>query len=248
VAYHGRSSSIVVSGTPVRRPVGQLAPADPQQPPRFAPSAAVDFELEMVGFHCIWQLATAADGFDARDGVLTGCCRFCHDRRLVRSSSALLPETNSCMATMRWGKLIPTYHKLCVPPPATVRLQGYVVGSGNVLGEPISAHDAEEHVFGIVLLNDWSARDIQKWEYQPLGPFNSKNWVCAAERPHVLAICRTCPSCCMVAGTLEPAACLRASTPINVCSLLNDGPLRCRLQPYPHGWSPWMPWNPSGAL
>jgi Fumarylacetoacetate (FAA) hydrolase family len=61
-------------------------------------------------------------------------------------------------------------------------MQGYVMGSGNVMGEPISTADAEEHVFGVVLLNDWSARDIQKWEYQPLGPFNSKNWVRDARR------------------------------------------------------------------
>ena len=57
------------------------------------------------------------------------------------------------------------------------RLQGYIVGSGNAMGEPINMAAAEEHIFGVVLLNDWSARDIQKWEYQPLGPFNSKNWV-----------------------------------------------------------------------
>jgi 2-keto-4-pentenoate hydratase/2-oxohepta-3-ene-1,7-dioic acid hydratase in catechol pathway len=59
-------------------------------------------------------------------------------------------------------------------------LQGFVVGSGNMMGDPISIDNAEEHIFGMVLLNDWSARDIQKWEYQPLGPFNSKNWVRAA--------------------------------------------------------------------
>lgn len=100
VAYHGRSSSIVVSGTSVRRPMGQVSPSEPQQQPDFRPSAAADFELEM----------------------------------------------------------------------------GYVVGRGNSLGEPISAADAEEHIFGMVLMNDWSARDIQRWEYQPLGPFNSKNW------------------------------------------------------------------------
>ena len=51
------------------------------------------------------------------------------------------------------------------------------MGPGNTLGECISIQEAEEHVFGLVLLNDWSARDIQKWEMAPLGPFNSKNWV-----------------------------------------------------------------------
>lgn len=51
------------------------------------------------------------------------------------------------------------------------------MGPGNALGEPIPLASAPEHVFGYVLLNDWSARDVQKWEYVPLGPFNGKNWV-----------------------------------------------------------------------
>ena len=56
--------------------------------------------------------------------------------------------------------------------------QAAFVGRGNPLGECISVDQAwKEHVFGLVLMNDWSARDIQKWEYQPLGPFNGKNWV-----------------------------------------------------------------------
>jgi 2-keto-4-pentenoate hydratase/2-oxohepta-3-ene-1,7-dioic acid hydratase in catechol pathway len=46
------------------------------------------------------------------------------------------------------------------------------------MGEPISVESAKEHIFGLVLMNDWSARDIQRWEYVPLGPFNGKNWVC----------------------------------------------------------------------
>lgn len=50
------------------------------------------------------------------------------------------------------------------------------MGPGNALAEPISVDSAEEHIFGLVLMNDWSARDIQKWEYVPLGPFNGKNW------------------------------------------------------------------------
>ena len=53
---------------------------------------------------------------------------------------------------------------------------GIVIGKGNNLGSPIKLQDAKEHIFGFVLLNDWSARDIQKWEYQPLGPFNGKNF------------------------------------------------------------------------
>jgi fumarylacetoacetase len=55
--------------------------------------------------------------------------------------------------------------------------QGCFVGPGNELGRPIPLEEAEDHIFGLVLLNDWSARDVQRWEYVPLGPFNSKNWV-----------------------------------------------------------------------
>jgi len=100
VAYHGRASSIVPSGTPVRRPTGQVAPAEAGGSPSQQASANVDFELEMA----------------------------------------------------------------------------FLVGLGNDMGSQISTTAAAEHVFGLVLLNDWSARDVQKWEYVPLGPFNSKNW------------------------------------------------------------------------
>lgn len=99
VAYHGRSSSIVTSGTPIRRPCGQTI-AEGADQPKFGPSRALDYELEM----------------------------------------------------------------------------GFFVGPGNALGEPIAIADAESHIFGLALVNDWSARDIQKWEYQPLGPFLSKNF------------------------------------------------------------------------
>ena len=92
VGYHGRSSSIVVSGTPFRRPIGQSRP-DETQPPVFGPCKGLDFELEMAFF----------------------------------------------------------------------------VGPGNQLGEPIPVSKAHEHIFGMVVMNDWSARDIQKWEYVPLG-------------------------------------------------------------------------------
>lgn len=98
VGYHGRASSVVISGTPVRRPNGQTRP-DESQPPVFGPCKLFDFELEMAFF----------------------------------------------------------------------------VGPGNQLGEPISMEKVEEHIFGMVLMNDWSARDIQKWEYVPLGPFLGKN-------------------------------------------------------------------------
>ena len=99
VAYHGRASSVVVSGTDLRRPKGQTK-ADDAPAPAFGPSRALDFELEM----------------------------------------------------------------------------GFFVGPGNALGEPIPVGRAPEHIFGMVLVNDWSARDIQKWEYQPLGPFLAKNF------------------------------------------------------------------------
>ncbi|MFF2288499.1 fumarylacetoacetase [Peribacillus butanolivorans] len=98
IGYHGRSSSIVPSGTKVRRPSGQRKPKDAD--PVFGPSIQLDFELEM----------------------------------------------------------------------------GWFIGPGNRPGEPIPVNQAEDHVFGLVLVNDWSARDIQAWEYQPLGPFNSKNF------------------------------------------------------------------------
>ncbi len=99
VAYHGRASSIVVSGTDVRRPRGQVLPPGASQPV-FGPSRRLDFELEV----------------------------------------------------------------------------GFFVGPGNDLGQPIPVERAADHIFGFVLVNDWSARDIQQWEYQPLGPFLAKNF------------------------------------------------------------------------
>jgi fumarylacetoacetase len=99
IGYHGRSSSIVASGHPVRRPLGQAKAADAQQP-SFGPSQRLDYEVEL----------------------------------------------------------------------------GFLIGPGNPLGQPIAIDDAEDHLFGVTLFNDWSARDIQPWEYQPLGPFLSKNF------------------------------------------------------------------------
>jgi fumarylacetoacetase len=99
IGYHGRASSIVISGQSFPRPVGQLMPPGADAP-TLAPCKRMDYELEM----------------------------------------------------------------------------GIFVGSGNALGTRIGIADAESHVFGICLLNDWSARDIQGWEYQPLGPFLSKNF------------------------------------------------------------------------
>jgi fumarylacetoacetase len=99
VAYHGRASSIVVSGTPIRRPRGQTK-ADDAPCPSFGPTKALDFELEMA----------------------------------------------------------------------------FVIGKETSLGESISTSVAEDYIFGLVIFNDWSARDIQKWEYVPLGPFLGKNF------------------------------------------------------------------------
>lgn len=99
VGYHGRASSVIVSGTDFHRPCGQLMPPDASAP-NFAPSARLDYELEMAFF----------------------------------------------------------------------------IGKGSELGQAIPISEAEDHVFGLVLMNDWSARDIQKWEYQPLGPFVSKSF------------------------------------------------------------------------
>lgn len=100
VGYHGRASSVVVSGTPLRRPCGQLTGPENLPPAVHGESKVLDFELEL----------------------------------------------------------------------------GFFVGTGNSLGEPIDIADAQDKIFGVTLLNDWSARDIQKWEYVPLGPFGAKNF------------------------------------------------------------------------
>lgn len=99
VGYHGRASSIVVSGTDIHRPKGQTKPPH-LDAPIFHPSKRLDFELEM----------------------------------------------------------------------------GFIIGKQSALGEPITTKNAEDHIFGMVIFNDWSARDIQKWEYVPLGPFLGKSF------------------------------------------------------------------------
>jgi len=99
IGYHGRASSLVVSGTAVRRPAGQTKP-DGADTPMFGPSRRLDYELEV----------------------------------------------------------------------------GVFVGPGNTLGTPIPHDEIDEHLFGVCLMNDWSARDMQAWEYQPLGPFLAKNF------------------------------------------------------------------------
>lgn len=99
VGYHGRASSIVVSGTEIHRPKGQQRP-DAEQPPVYGPCKLLDFELEMA----------------------------------------------------------------------------FVIGQTTKMGQSITTGDAEDYIFGLTLFNDWSARDIQKWEYIPLGPFLAKNF------------------------------------------------------------------------
>ncbi|UJR13364.1 hypothetical protein I4U23_000381 [Adineta vaga] len=100
VGYHGRASSVVISGTDIRRPNGQTCP-DETKPPVFGNCKLLDIELEMAFF---------------------------------------------------------------------------IGGEGNKQGEPIPMDKADDYIFGLVVMNDWSARDIQKWEYVPLGPFNAKNF------------------------------------------------------------------------
>ena len=100
VGYHGRAGTVVVSGTPIRRPNGQRAPSRPGEQPGFGPERRLDFELEL----------------------------------------------------------------------------GFVTGPGPARGEAIAASDAADYIFGFVLVNDWSAREIQRWEYQPLGPFLGKSF------------------------------------------------------------------------
>ncbi|SCK61755.1 fumarylacetoacetate hydrolase [Variovorax sp. HW608] len=99
IGYHGRASSIAVSGQRFKRPQGQTRAPDAAEPV-FGPSKRLDYELEL----------------------------------------------------------------------------GFIVGRGNALGEPVAMVEAEQHLFGVTLFNDWSARDLQAWEYQPLGPFLSKNF------------------------------------------------------------------------
>jgi fumarylacetoacetase len=99
VGYHGRASSIIPSGTPIHRPLGQRRP-DPDQPPVFGPTVQLDFELEVA----------------------------------------------------------------------------FITFDGKPLGQRIRTTEAADHIFGLVLFNDWSARDIQAWEYVPLGPFLAKNF------------------------------------------------------------------------
>jgi fumarylacetoacetase len=110
VAYHGRASSVVVSGAQVRRPQGQIKPLDAAAP-SFGATKSLDYELEMA----------------------------------------------------------------------------FLIGPGNSLGESVPIDRALDHIFGFVLMNDWSARDVQAWEYQPLGPFLAKNF-CTSISPWVVTL------------------------------------------------------------
>jgi len=110
VGYHGRASSIVLSGEDIKRPHGQNR-SDAEKPPIFGPSKNLDYEMEL----------------------------------------------------------------------------GFFVGNGNELGTPIDINDAEKHIVGVCLVNDWSARDIQGWEYQPLGPFLAKNFATSVS-PYVVTM------------------------------------------------------------
>jgi fumarylacetoacetase len=119
VGYHGRSSSIVVSGTPIHRPKGQMLPPEGGDMPIFGTSKRLDFELEMA----------------------------------------------------------------------------FIVGKNTNLGDTISTSEADDYIFGLMLFNDWSARDIQQWEYVPLGPFLGKNFASTVS-PWIVTLEALAPFAC----------------------------------------------------
>ncbi len=132
VGYHGRASSVVVSGTDIVRPCGQTIAPDAEAP-SFGPSRLLDIELEM----------------------------------------------------------------------------GFLVAGENALGAPVPVDEAWDRIFGMVVVNDWSARDIQKWEYQPLGPFNAKNFATSIS-PWIVTIDALMPfACAAPAQDPEPLPYLR---------------------------------------
>jgi fumarylacetoacetase len=139
VGYHGRASSIVISGTDIKRPHGQMLPAPDATQPVYGPSKLLDFELEVA----------------------------------------------------------------------------FAVGAGNALGTPIPLEETEAHIFGLMLFNDWSARDIQSWEYVPLGPFLGKNFASSVS-PWVVTLDALEPF--RVAGPVQdptPLPYLQGSGPAN---------------------------------
>jgi fumarylacetoacetase len=119
IGYHGRASSIVVSGTQLKRPSGQLKPIEPEATPTYAPCRFLDYEFEVAIY----------------------------------------------------------------------------IAEGNALGDPIPIDRAASQIFGVSLLNDWSARDIQSWEYQPLGPFLAKSFATSVS-PWVVPIAALAPFRC----------------------------------------------------
>jgi fumarylacetoacetase len=127
IGYHGRSGTVVVSGTPVRRPRGQSRP-DRDSDPAFGPSRRLDVELEL----------------------------------------------------------------------------GFVIGTPSAMGAPVPVERAVEHVFGVVLLNDWSARDLQAWESQPLGPFLGKSFATSIS-PWIVPMAALDPFRAAPATPQEPA-------------------------------------------
>ncbi len=119
VGYHGRSSSIVVSGTPIHRPKGQMLPPEGGETPIFGTSKRLDFELEMA----------------------------------------------------------------------------FIVGKETSMGDVIATSEADNYIFGLMLFNDWSARDIQQWEYVPLGPFLGKNFASTVS-PWIVTLEALAPFAC----------------------------------------------------
>ncbi|MBH2010638.1 MAG: fumarylacetoacetase, partial [Xanthomonadaceae bacterium] len=154
IAYHGRASSIVASGVPLRRPLGQLRP-DPEQPPVFGPSRKLDIEVEL----------------------------------------------------------------------------GFYVGPGNALGEAIAQDDAEAHMVGFSVLNDWSARDVQAFESQPLGPFLSKNFLSSVS-PWVVTLDALAPFRAPLAAREagDPASLPYLESPANTRAGAFDIQMETRLQ------------------
>ena len=126
IAYHGRASSVLVSGTDVRRPWGQTRPAAADGSPLFQPCRRLDYELEL----------------------------------------------------------------------------GFWVGPGNALGTPIGIDQAESHIFGVSLFNDWSARDVQGWEMAPLGPFLAKNFASSVS-PWIVTLDALAPFRCALARSAD---------------------------------------------
>jgi fumarylacetoacetase len=150
VGYHGRAGTVVVSGTPVRRPCGQRAPEIPGDAPGFGPERRLDFELEL----------------------------------------------------------------------------GFITGDGPALGTPIAVDDAPDHIFGVVLVNDWTAREIQRWEYQPLGPCLGKSFATSIAPWIVPLDALTAARCAGPTQEPQPTGYLRAEEPWGL-----DIDLRAALRP-----------------